>query len=117
MEVEGAPVAKAEMLIRRPVAEVFEAFVDPAITSRFWVYEGKWQAGRGQFWSSCMKRARTIGLVVVALVFVFAVALVIVLAKSDVELVKCAGKDMEPTIGKGETILISRRVGTSSAAI
>lgn len=27
--------AKAEMLIRKPVAEVFEAFVDPAITSRF----------------------------------------------------------------------------------
>ena len=24
------------MLIRRPVREVFEAFVDPAITSRFW---------------------------------------------------------------------------------
>jgi uncharacterized protein YndB with AHSA1/START domain len=28
--------AKAEMLIRRPVAEVFAAFVDPAITTRFW---------------------------------------------------------------------------------
>ena len=24
------------MLIRRPVAEVFEAFVDPAIATRFW---------------------------------------------------------------------------------
>ena len=34
------PVAKAEMLIRRPVAEVFEAFVDPAITSRFWFTRG-----------------------------------------------------------------------------
>jgi uncharacterized protein YndB with AHSA1/START domain len=29
-------VAKAEMLIRRPVAEVFAAFVDPAVTTRFW---------------------------------------------------------------------------------
>lgn len=29
------PTAKAEMLIRRPVAEVFEAFVNPAITSKF----------------------------------------------------------------------------------
>lgn len=28
--------ALAEMLIRRPVAEVFEAFVDPAITTQFW---------------------------------------------------------------------------------
>jgi uncharacterized protein YndB with AHSA1/START domain len=32
--------AKAEMLIRKPVAEVFEAFVDPAITSRFWFTKG-----------------------------------------------------------------------------
>lgn len=30
------PVAKATMLIRRPVAEVFNAFVDPAVTTRFW---------------------------------------------------------------------------------
>lgn len=36
MRFEREPVAKAEMLIRKPVAEVFEAFVDPAITSRFW---------------------------------------------------------------------------------
>ncbi|UOO89232.1 SRPBCC family protein [Vitreoscilla massiliensis] len=28
--------ALAEMLIRRPTAEVFEAFIDPAITSKFW---------------------------------------------------------------------------------
>jgi uncharacterized protein YndB with AHSA1/START domain len=30
------PVAKAQMLIRKPVAEVFEAMIDPAITSQFW---------------------------------------------------------------------------------
>lgn len=29
-------IAKAEMLIRRPINEVFEAFVDPAITTKFW---------------------------------------------------------------------------------
>ncbi|MFT3823404.1 MAG: SRPBCC family protein [Chitinophagaceae bacterium] len=29
-------MAKAAMLIRRPVEEVFEAFVNPAITTRFW---------------------------------------------------------------------------------
>lgn len=28
------------MLIRRPVAEVFQAFVDPAITSQFWFTSG-----------------------------------------------------------------------------
>lgn len=30
------PVVKAEMLIRKPVEEVFEAFVNPDITTKFW---------------------------------------------------------------------------------
>lgn len=33
-------VAKAEMMIRRPVADVFIAFVDPLITSNFWFTKG-----------------------------------------------------------------------------
>lgn len=32
--------AEARLVIRRPVAEVFEAFVDPAITTRFWFSRG-----------------------------------------------------------------------------
>ncbi|MNS34765.1 hypothetical protein D3C72_668990 [compost metagenome] len=32
----AAPVVTAEMFIRRPVAEVFAAFVDPAVTTKFW---------------------------------------------------------------------------------
>jgi uncharacterized protein YndB with AHSA1/START domain len=40
MGVIQIPVVKAEMLIRRPVAEVFEAFIDPAITSKFWFTKG-----------------------------------------------------------------------------
>ena len=40
--------AKAEMLIRKPVAEVFEAFVDPAITSRFWFTRGSGRLEPGQ---------------------------------------------------------------------
>ena len=28
------------MLVRRPVAEVFEAFIDPAVTTRFWFSRG-----------------------------------------------------------------------------
>jgi uncharacterized protein YndB with AHSA1/START domain len=32
----AASVAIAEMLIRKPVADVFQAFVDPAITTQFW---------------------------------------------------------------------------------
>lgn len=35
-----APFASAGMLIRRPVTEVFEAFADPAVTSRFWFTRG-----------------------------------------------------------------------------
>ena len=34
------PVATAEMLIRKPVDEVFEAFIDPAITSKIWFTKG-----------------------------------------------------------------------------
>jgi uncharacterized protein YndB with AHSA1/START domain len=40
MATTKSPVAKAGMLIRRPVADVFEAFVDPAITARFWFSRG-----------------------------------------------------------------------------
>jgi uncharacterized protein YndB with AHSA1/START domain len=35
-----APAANQQMLIRKPVAQVFEAMVDPAITSRFWFSKG-----------------------------------------------------------------------------
>jgi uncharacterized protein YndB with AHSA1/START domain len=42
------PVARTEMLIRRPVAEVFEAFVDPAVTSRFWFTKGSNRLGPGK---------------------------------------------------------------------
>jgi len=36
MTLQRPVVAKAEMLIRKPVNEVFMAFVDPAITTKFW---------------------------------------------------------------------------------
>jgi uncharacterized protein YndB with AHSA1/START domain len=46
------PIAKAEMLIHKPVDVVFEAFVDPAITSRFWFSRGsgKLEAGKQVQW-------------------------------------------------------------------
>jgi uncharacterized protein YndB with AHSA1/START domain len=34
------PAVTTTMLIRKPVAEVFEAFVDPAVTTRFWFTRG-----------------------------------------------------------------------------
>jgi uncharacterized protein YndB with AHSA1/START domain len=46
------PVVKAEMLIRKPVAQVFEAFTDPAITTKFWFTKssGKLEAGKTIRW-------------------------------------------------------------------
>jgi uncharacterized protein YndB with AHSA1/START domain len=52
VNITHVPVASTGMLIRKPVAEVFEAFVDPAITSRFWFSHGsaRLQAGRQVRW-------------------------------------------------------------------
>ncbi len=43
-----APIAKAQMLIRKPAAQVFEALVDPAITSRFWFSKGSGRLESGK---------------------------------------------------------------------
>jgi len=47
-----APVVKAQMLIRKPAAQVFEALADPAITSRFWFSKGsgRLEAGKRVRW-------------------------------------------------------------------
>lgn len=52
MEAIQSLVAKVEMRIRKPVAEVFEAFIDPAITSKFWFTKGscKLEAGKKVTW-------------------------------------------------------------------
>ncbi|TWT00294.1 SRPBCC family protein [Reyranella sp. CPCC 100927] len=52
-DLTQAPVATAEMLIRKPVAEVFNAFVDPAVTTRFWFTKssGRLVAGRPVQWT------------------------------------------------------------------
>jgi uncharacterized protein YndB with AHSA1/START domain len=56
-----APVATAGLLIRRPVADVFEAFVDPAITTRFWFTEasGRLETGAEVQWTWSMYGAST----------------------------------------------------------
>ena len=50
--LQTEPVARTHMLIRRPVAEVFEAFVDPAITSKFWFSrgDGRLEPGKSVTW-------------------------------------------------------------------
>jgi uncharacterized protein YndB with AHSA1/START domain len=52
MESASAPAASTQMLIRRPIGEVFEAFIEPAITCQFWFSSGsdRLQAGRTVRW-------------------------------------------------------------------
>ena len=52
LKLTHPPLAKTGMLIRRPPAEVFEAFVDPEVTSNFWFTKGsgRLQAGAEVVW-------------------------------------------------------------------
>jgi len=52
MTIQHAPSAKAEMLVRKPIAEVFEAFVNPAITTKFWFTKssGRLETGKQIRW-------------------------------------------------------------------
>ena len=53
LQLTKVPIATAAMLIRKPVAEVFAAFVDPEITTRFWFTKstGRLDAGKQITWS------------------------------------------------------------------
>ncbi len=53
LQLTKVPAAKAEMLIRKPVAEVFEAFINPEITTKFWFTKssGKLEAGKEVTWT------------------------------------------------------------------
>jgi uncharacterized protein YndB with AHSA1/START domain len=46
------PYVKAEMLIRKPAREVFQAFIDPEITKNFWFTKGsgKLETGKTVTW-------------------------------------------------------------------
>lgn len=52
MELTKTPVAKAALLIRKPVAEVYEAFVDPEIITNFWFDKstGRLESGKSVQW-------------------------------------------------------------------
>ncbi|WP_276480859.1 SRPBCC domain-containing protein [Paraflavitalea pollutisoli] len=51
-ENSAKPAAKASLLIRKPAADVFEAFIDPAHTTQFWFSRstGKLEAGKSVTW-------------------------------------------------------------------
>jgi uncharacterized protein YndB with AHSA1/START domain len=53
LRLTQVPVAKAEMLIRKPAAEVYEAFIDPEITTKFWFTKstGRLEAGKRVTWT------------------------------------------------------------------
>ncbi|ESZ25624.1 SRPBCC family protein [Mesorhizobium sp. L2C084A000] len=48
MDIREKPTAAAGMLIRRPVADVFEAIVDPATTTKFWFTHGSGRLDSGK---------------------------------------------------------------------
>lgn len=48
LQLTQAPMTKTGMLIRRPVAEVFEAIVDPAVTTKFWFTKGSGRLEQGK---------------------------------------------------------------------
>ncbi len=48
LQLTQVPTVKTELLIRKPVREVFEAFIDPAITSKFWFTKGSGRLEQGK---------------------------------------------------------------------
>lgn len=50
--MKNAPVVKVQMLIRKPVSTVFEAFVNPDVTTKFWFTKssGRLETGKEVRW-------------------------------------------------------------------
>lgn len=46
------PTVETQMLIRKPVSQVFQAFIDPAVTTNFWFTKssGQLEAGKTTTW-------------------------------------------------------------------
>lgn len=61
LHLTHAPVAKTGMLIRKPVALVFEAFIDPGVTTKFWFTKssGRLETGKQVTWTWEMYGAST----------------------------------------------------------
>lgn len=52
LQLKQVPMTRTGMLIRRPAAEVFEAFVNPDVTTKFWFTKssGRLEAGKQVQW-------------------------------------------------------------------
>lgn len=53
MANNNIPTVECQMLIRKPASEVFNAFIDPAITTKFWFTKssGKLETGKTVTWA------------------------------------------------------------------
>jgi uncharacterized protein YndB with AHSA1/START domain len=58
LQLNQVPVAKTGMLIRKPVSDVYEAFVNPEVTTQFWFTRGsgRLEAGKQVQWEWEMYR-------------------------------------------------------------
>jgi uncharacterized protein YndB with AHSA1/START domain len=61
LHLTHVPVAKTGMLIRRPVTNVFAAFIDPTVTTKFWFTRssGRLEIGKPVTWEWEMYGAST----------------------------------------------------------
>jgi uncharacterized protein YndB with AHSA1/START domain len=61
LQLKQVPVAKTGMLIRKPVADVFAAFIDPDVTTKFWFSKstGRLEIGKQVKWEWEMYDAST----------------------------------------------------------
>lgn len=52
MEKSKLPTVECQMMIRKPASEVFQAFIDPAITTKFWFTKssGRLEVGKTITW-------------------------------------------------------------------
>ena len=52
MEKSKLPTVECQMMIRKPISEVFQAFIDPAITTKFWFTKssGRLEEGKTITW-------------------------------------------------------------------
>jgi uncharacterized protein YndB with AHSA1/START domain len=52
LQLTQVPIAKTGMLIRKPVADVFEAFINPTVTTKFWFTRssGRLEVGKQIQW-------------------------------------------------------------------
>ncbi len=50
--MKNIPIVETQMMIRKPASQVFQAFIDPAITSNFWFTKssGKLEVGKTVKW-------------------------------------------------------------------